>query len=43
MARWFRGRFGCTITEWRKGVRPPAEIPVGVGRLRLSVPERARP
>ncbi|MDE2377005.1 AraC family transcriptional regulator [Bradyrhizobium sp.] len=22
MARWFRGRFGCTITEWRKGVRP---------------------
>ncbi|MCP3374287.1 AraC family transcriptional regulator [Bradyrhizobium cajani] len=30
MARWFRGRFGCSITEWRKGVRPlakPAEIP----------------
>lgn len=24
MARWFRGRFGCTITEWRKGERPPA-------------------
>ncbi|WP_439408177.1 AraC family transcriptional regulator [Bradyrhizobium sp. DASA03076] len=23
MARWFRGRFGCTITDWRKGVRPP--------------------
>lgn len=22
MARWFRGRFGCTITEWRKGARP---------------------
>ncbi|MGY3031246.1 AraC-like DNA-binding protein [Bradyrhizobium sp. USDA 4354] len=22
MARWFRGRFGCTITDWRKGVRP---------------------
>jgi AraC-like DNA-binding protein len=22
MARWFRGRFGCTITAWRKGVRP---------------------
>jgi AraC-like DNA-binding protein len=22
MARWFRARFGCTITEWRKGVRP---------------------
>jgi AraC-like DNA-binding protein len=25
MARWFRRRFGCTITEWRKGVRPPAK------------------
>jgi len=24
MARWFRGRFGCTITEWRKGERPLA-------------------
>ncbi|WP_354140587.1 AraC family transcriptional regulator [Bradyrhizobium sp. LB11.1] len=22
MARWFRGRFGCTITDWRRGVRP---------------------
>ena len=22
MARWFRSRFGCTITDWRKGVRP---------------------
>ncbi|MBW7971307.1 AraC family transcriptional regulator [Bradyrhizobium sp. BR 10289] len=29
MARWFRGRFGCTITQWRKGVRPPAK-PGGV-------------
>src|SRR4029453_2172203 len=30
MARWFRGRFGCSITEWRKGVRPlakPADAP----------------
>jgi len=30
MARWFRGRFGCTITDWRKGVRPqgpPAATP----------------
>ena len=30
MARWFRGRFGCTITAWRKGVRPlatSADIP----------------
>ena len=25
MARWFRNRFGCTITDWRKGVRPPAK------------------
>ena len=23
MARWFRSHFGCTITDWRKGVRPP--------------------
>jgi AraC-like DNA-binding protein len=22
MARWFRGRFGCSITEWRNGNRP---------------------
>jgi AraC-like DNA-binding protein len=30
MARWFRGRFGCTITDWRKGVRPlarPTDVP----------------
>jgi AraC-like DNA-binding protein len=30
MARWFRSRFGCTITEWRRGVRPqarPAKVP----------------
>ncbi len=27
MARWFRSRFGCTITEWRKGVRPRAAPP----------------
>ncbi|WP_298241540.1 AraC family transcriptional regulator [uncultured Bradyrhizobium sp.] len=30
MARWFRGRFGCTISDWRKGKRPsspPAETP----------------
>ena len=25
MARWFRGRFGCSITEWRKGIRPLAQ------------------
>ncbi|WFU71705.1 AraC family transcriptional regulator [Bradyrhizobium sp. CB2312] len=30
MARWFRGHFGCSITEWRRGVRPlgkPAGVP----------------
>jgi AraC-like DNA-binding protein len=27
MARWFRSRFGCTITEWRKGVRPVTAPP----------------
>jgi AraC-like DNA-binding protein len=25
LARWFRHRFGCTITEWRQGVRPQAK------------------
>jgi AraC-like DNA-binding protein len=24
MARWFRGHFGCSITQWRSGVRPNA-------------------
>ena len=24
MARWFRGRFGCSITQWRNGIRPEA-------------------
>jgi AraC-like DNA-binding protein len=24
MARWFRGHFGCSITQWRSGVRPKA-------------------
>jgi AraC-like DNA-binding protein len=22
MARWFRARFGCSISQWRRGVRP---------------------
>ena len=26
MARWFRGHFGCSITEWRKGERPVAQV-----------------
>ena len=36
MARWFRDRFGCTITDWRKGTRPLAQPD-------FSVPEPARP
>jgi AraC-like DNA-binding protein len=28
MARWFRNRFGCTITDWRRGMRPPAGLKV---------------
>ena len=36
MARWFRGHFGCSITEWRKGVRPDAartaDVVTGVGQ-----------
>jgi AraC-like DNA-binding protein len=24
MARWFRGRFGCSLTQWRNGIRPKA-------------------
>jgi AraC-like DNA-binding protein len=22
MSRWFRGRFGCSMTQWRNGIRP---------------------
>jgi AraC-like DNA-binding protein len=22
LARWFRGRFGCSVTQWRHGIRP---------------------
>jgi AraC-like DNA-binding protein len=24
MARWFRGRFGCSVSQWRSGIRPKA-------------------
>ncbi|MGD0848133.1 AraC family transcriptional regulator [Bradyrhizobium sp.] len=24
MARWFRGRFGCSVSQWRNGIRPKA-------------------
>lgn len=28
MARWFRGRFGCSLTQWRNGVRPNSSAPI---------------
>ena len=31
MARWFRGHFGCSITQWRSGVRPAA-LTIGAAR-----------
>jgi AraC-like DNA-binding protein len=39
MARWFRGHFGCSITQWRSGGRPPA-LTVGAARGAIS---RSRP
>jgi hypothetical protein len=29
MARWFRGRFGCSVSQWRNGTRPRALTTVG--------------
>jgi AraC-like DNA-binding protein len=26
MARWFRGHFGCSITQWRNGIRPGTSV-----------------
>src|SRR5262249_19080142 len=43
MARWFRGRFGCSITEWRRGAR---EARTGWGDLstrEVSDAERPSP
>jgi AraC-like DNA-binding protein len=37
MARWFRGRFGCSLTQWRTGIRP--EI-ADVGTARGAVSKR---
>ena len=31
MARWFRGHFGCSITQWRDGIRPKT-LAVGAPR-----------
>ncbi|MFZ1174332.1 MAG: AraC family transcriptional regulator [Bradyrhizobium sp.] len=39
MARWFRGQFGCSITQWRSGVRPAA-LTVGTARGAIG---RGRP
>ena len=39
MARWFRGHFGCSITQWRSGVRPAA-LTVGTARGAIG---RGRP
>ncbi|WP_298254827.1 AraC family transcriptional regulator [Bradyrhizobium sp.] len=39
MARWFRGHFGCSITQWRKGVRPTA-LSVEASRAAIG---RSRP
>jgi hypothetical protein len=29
MARWFRGRFGCSVTEWRADPRQQMRIAAG--------------
>jgi AraC-like DNA-binding protein len=36
LARWFRHRFGCTVTDWRKGVRPKAAR-AAAGAVNLSM------
>jgi AraC-like DNA-binding protein len=35
MARWFRARFGCSITQWRRGIRPK-ELAAGSPRGTVS-------
>jgi AraC-like DNA-binding protein len=32
MARWFSGRFGCSITQWRNGVRPQTPAAGSTGK-----------
>lgn len=41
MARWFRGCFGCSITQWRSGVRPKA-LTVGTTRGIVSKSRSAK-
>ena len=46
MARWFRARFGCSITQWRNGMRPkelPAGSPRGVVSRRRPASKPKRP
>ncbi len=46
MARWFRGRFGCSITQWRSGIRPgelPAGSPRGIAGSNRAVRQPKRP
>jgi AraC-like DNA-binding protein len=46
MARWFRARFGCSITQWRNGMRPkelPAGSPRGIVSRRRPASKPKRP
>ena len=46
MARWFRGRFGCSITQWRSRIQPselPAGSPRGVASPNRAVRQPRRP
>jgi AraC-like DNA-binding protein len=40
MARWFRRHFGCSITQWRSGVRPAA-LTIGAARGPIRSKSRA--
>ena len=46
MARWFRGHFGCSITQWRNGIRPRTlaiGAPRGAVRQHRAVKRLKRP
>ena len=46
MARWFRGRFRCSISQWRNGIRPKAlttSSSRGVGGKSRSTSKMKRP
>jgi len=40
MARWFRGHFGCSVTQWRSSLRPSPSSTVGPARAVIG---RSRP